>query len=280
VGRMPKAARALSVALLLTAASPSLTGAAGPVARVLPAELEAFTGQTFSVSVEVDMTPTGEPLGSYGAVLRWNPAALRYLSDGGGAAPFDTPVVNRADVASGVLRFADASAAGAAGRVRVLVVQFMAVAPPCAVAPLDLELTSLYAAGSFVDYLPLLAVVDGAALITDFHFELRAFDTVNTTLRWNAMPGAIDYDVIRGSEPNLLDDGVAIRLGPVLCLEDNSADTTIAAGAEPANPDRVVPRPGEAFFYLVRFFDGARNSTYGFRARCSRERLAGSGDCP
>lgn len=280
--RAARSALALSPAVLLLASgSPALAGGvAGPVARVLPPEVEAFTGGTFKVSIEVDMTPSGERLGSYGAVLKWDPAALRYLSDSGGAAPFDTPVVNRSDSALGTLRFADASPAGSAGRVRVLIVELMAVAAPCARASLDLEFTSLYAAGTFVDLLPFLAVGDGAALITDFFFDLRASDPVNTVLRWNAIPGALDYDVIRGSEPNLFDDGVFIRLGPVLCLENNSADTTTAAGTEPANPDRVVPRPGEAFFYLVRFFDGARNSTYGFRGRCSRERIAGAGDCP
>lgn len=264
---------------LLAVASPA---GAAPVARVLPAETETLTGDTLRFRIEVDMTGTAQRLGSYGAVLRWDPGQLRYASHAGGQPPFQTPVVNTLEVGSGILRFSDADPGGAAGRVTVIEVSFLVLVPPnpCAPAAVDLGFTSLFAAGTFDDLLPSLVVSGAVAYVSDFDYGLRAVDPAATILRWNPVPGAVDYDVIRGTVRSLRDDGAAIRLGAVRCLEDNSRDTTTAAGSEPASPDSSVPVAGDPFFYLVRFFDGGRNSTYGFVRRCTRERIPDSGDCP
>ena len=226
------------------------------------------------------MTATSHPLGSYGAVLSWNPAHLRYVSDsGGGVAPFDAAVVNRGDVQVGALRFSDASTVGAGGRVNVLNVTFLVTAEPCLTTPLDLSVTSLFSAATFQDLTPTLAVVDGSVNVNDFFFNLQVSGAPDTFLSWNPIAGASRYDVIRGMVSSVFDDGVSIHLGTVVCLENDSLDTTTGPGIEPAHPDAELPPPGKAFFYLVRHFDEAHN-TYGFLPQCVRERIADAGDCP
>jgi len=260
----------------------ALAGAAdaAPMAEVRPSPGVAASGQMLSVAIDIDMATTGHPLGSYGAALRWNPAYLHYMSDsGGGVAPFDGATVNRSDVGAGILRFADASAAGAGGRINVQNITFLVIAEPCLTAQLDLSVTSLFSADTLQNLLPVFAVHDGAVNVNDFFLNLQVIGASDTFLSWNAIAGASSYDVIRGEVASIFDDGASIRLGSVVCLENGSFDTTTGPGTEPANPDVAQPLPGEAFFYLVRHFDGT-NHTYGFLPQCLRERLADAGDCP
>ena len=70
-----------------------------------------------------------------------------------------------------------------------------------------------------------------------------------------------------------------MHLGTVVCLENDSLDTTTGAGTEPSNPDTDLPEPGESFSYLVRFHDGAMDRTYGYFNDCARERSVDIGDC-
>ncbi len=109
--------------------------------------------------------------------------------------------------------------------------------------------------------------------------SLVAEEPVETVIRWNSTPLAIAYDVIRGNTDELSDDGTIVRLGAVTCIEDDSLDETTGPGTELGNPDNEMPSLGQAFFYLVRSFDGRRKSTYGFRDGCSSERQVDFGDC-
>jgi len=249
-------------------------------AEVRPASSRSAAFGTLTMAVEVDLGAGGRLLGSYGASLGWDPAALQYQGDTGGDAPFDAAVVNRADVSAGRLSFGDASASGAGGRVNLLNVEFLVTAVPCLTAALDLEITSMFSAVTYEDLRPILQVLDGTTSVTDLAFNLRIVDPDLMLFEWDPIPGAVSYDVIRGERSALLDDGTAVRLGDVLCIEDDSMDATTAAGAEPPSPDTETPPLGQAFLYFVRFFDGVGNSTYGFTDLCARERIAGSGDCP
>ena len=104
---------------------------------------------------------------------------------------------------------------------------------------------------------------------------------MTTILEWNPIfPQAVSYDVIRGNLSELSDDGVAVHLGAVTCLENDSLDTTTGEGTEPLNPDTDLPFPGDGFFYLLRFHDGTSDRTYGFVDQCARERVVDVGDCP
>jgi hypothetical protein len=241
----------------------------------------SFTDSTLTASLIVDLGSSGRQLGSYGAALTWDPTELEYLAhSSGGQPPFDSPAVNDSNTANGELRLADAAPLGAGGRVLLLSATFRAVARPCISAALDLQFTSLFAAATFEDLLPLLTVRGGTVDITDFTFDLRAVGTSETLLAWNPIRGALSYDVIRGGVWSLLAEPLLVHLGSVVCLEDASRDTTTGAGIEPANPDRSTPLPGRSFFYLVRFENASTLSGYGFAARCARERVVDTGDCP
>ena len=272
----------IGLVLIAVAVTPCLAQAGTPSAEVRLATNFLATGQIFSLAVDLDAGLTGQPLGSYGAVLRWDPAVLQYQSDtGGGEPPFDTAVVNRTDVAAGILRFSDASPLGVPGGINVINVSLRVVADPCLTTTLlDLEFTSLFGAETFEDLLQVLQVQDATPSVTCLFLELRLVDPLNTILHWSATPGALSYDVIRGDVHQIFDDGVSIRLGNVVCLEDDSLDTTTGAGTESANPDMEIPLENEAFFYLVRKHDGLVNSTFGFLSACVRERLVDTGDCP
>jgi hypothetical protein len=102
---------------------------------------------------------------------------------------------------------------------------------------------------------------------------VRVAETANGTLAmWTGVPGAQSYDVIRGQVGNITETDVSIELGDVVCIEADSVDET-TAGWE----DLEVPAPGEAFFYLVQYYDGA-DSTYG-SVSAGKPRVPGPGAC-
>ncbi len=93
-----------------------------------------------------------------------------------------------------------------------------------------------------------------------------------TLLWWNVVPGAQSYNVIRGNLSSIVDAGVVSSLGAVTCIEANSSNES-TAGWE----DAGLPSPGEAFFYLVEYFDGT-SSSYGTES-ADKPRAPGLGDC-
>ena len=246
------------------------------VVEVSPSSTIALTGATATVSVDIDLG--SETLGSYGGTLVWDPTVLEFVSWAGGDPPFDTPVVNTGNATSGMLSFADAAATGAQGGLTVLEVTFQTAGEPPATTVLDLELSSLFS-GDFEDLAPQANVEDGTTCVADFFYDLQLTGSQSTILGWMAIPQAVSYDVIRGDLSELLLDGAAVHLGGVICLEDNSLDTTTGLGTEPPNPDTDVPLVGQGFFYLVRFNDGTGNRTYGFFTDCTLQRIVDAGDC-
>jgi hypothetical protein len=149
--------------------------------------------------------------------------------------------------------------------------------------PLQLGFGSMRASVTLESLLPSLGIDNGRISVGDYSFDLRAENPVSTILRWRPpalAPPPVSYDVIRGFVHALFKDASTIHLGPVVCLENDSRDTTTAAGAEPSAPDTGIPAPGRSFFYLVRFHDGLSNQSYGFGGQCSVERKVDSRDCP
>ncbi len=94
-----------------------------------------------------------------------------------------------------------------------------------------------------------------------------------TVLHWPLAPGAESYDVIRGQLGRVEGSPTFIRLGPVVCIEDDSVN----AGTTD-RPDPDLPQPGEAFFYVVRQ-QGETQGIYGIGSAVL-PRIAGLGDCP
>jgi hypothetical protein len=94
-----------------------------------------------------------------------------------------------------------------------------------------------------------------------------------TRVEWDEVPGAVNYDVVRGDLADLRVIGSDVNLGSVTCIESDSTDTT-TAGRE----DSVVPPPGRAFFYLIQFNDGLQDSSYGSMS-VGRARVVSGGNC-
>lgn len=92
-------------------------------------------------------------------------------------------------------------------------------------------------------------------------------------VQWSAAPGAVSYDVIRALRSNLTETLDAYDLGPVVCIEDDSTDTTTNH-----DEDSEEPPTGETFLYLVSWNAGL-DSTYGSES-AHKPRVVGSGDCP
>ena len=102
--------------------------------------------------------------------------------------------------------------------------------------------------------------------------SLECFDGANTTCVWASVPGATAYDVIRGNISSLqIVGGVQVNLGSVVCIENESTDTTTA----PNHRDSTTPSLGQGFFYLFR----ASGGSYG-TSSTGLPRVPGSGTCP
>ena len=93
-----------------------------------------------------------------------------------------------------------------------------------------------------------------------------------TVVSWAVVPDAESYDVIRGELNNVVETGVVINLGTVVCIEANSTDES-TLGWE----DRELPEPGRVFFYAVEYYDGI-SSTYGTES-AGKPRAPSAGDC-
>ena len=102
--------------------------------------------------------------------------------------------------------------------------------------------------------------------------SLIVFDEVNTTVRWGDVSGAVAYDVIRGNLDSVQVVMSQVTLGSVLCIENDSTDTTTA----PNHRDTAVPTLGtKGFFYLLRVAGGS----YG-TSSAGLPRVPTAGDCP
>ena len=157
---------------------------------------------------------------------------------------------------------------------------FNVIAEPPDSTDLTLSLASLYAAQTYEDLQGDIVLSGGTATITDYAFGLRPLDPAGELWEWNGIPGAMSYDLIRGDLSSLLDDGGAVRLGDVICVADDSVDTTTGPGTERSNPDLATPLSRQTFIYLVRFRDAMSARTYGFSFDGGKERIVDSGDCP
>lgn len=88
--------------------------------------------------------------------------------------------------------------------------------------------------------------------------DLRVDGPGATVISFSAAPGGPTYDVVRGDVAQLRLDAGGIDLGPVSCIEENSANGTTAEF-----PDATMPVSGQCFFYVARFNLGFSVGSYG-----------------
>ena len=116
----------------------------------------AGTGTQIEVEVLLDLSNTTEKLGAYEARLNWNTAVLDLVEVTNGETPeFFDPQTRRN---SGELVFSQFNISGAGGEVSLIKVRFDVVGLPPETTRLDLSISVLDAAQTFVSLLPQLEV--------------------------------------------------------------------------------------------------------------------------
>jgi hypothetical protein len=93
-----------------------------------------------------------------------------------------------------------------------------------------------------------------------------------TLLKWDAVPGALSYRVVRGSVGSIAEADAFIDLGTVVCIQPESAATSTRG-----HEDAEVPLPGQAFFYVAAYNDGT-DSGFGTET-ATKPRVATGGEC-
>ncbi len=91
----------------------------------------------------------------------------------------------------------------------------------------------------------------------DEPFSLSLHSGESTLLEWQPVAGAWSYDVLRGELDMLHIQDRSVTLGQAVCVTSGLVETTTT------DPASQFPEPGQGWFYLVQFFDGVRDSSYG-----------------
>jgi hypothetical protein len=111
--------------------------------------------------VVINLSEKTEKLGSFTAILMWDPAVLEFEGFTGGTTKgFENPVVNSSKISDGKIIFSNAQPKGTEGSVNLLNVKFKAVGKTGSSSKLDLSFQALTAASTFSNLLPLLDKAD------------------------------------------------------------------------------------------------------------------------
>jgi hypothetical protein len=106
---------------------------------------------------------------------------------------------------------------------------------------------------------------------------IRPSPEAPTVVEWDPDPRALHYDVIRGDVANLTaGPGNTVDLGTVVCLENDTVNTTTAG----ADADADQPAPGRVFFFLRRWTQGIGDTPSYGQGSDGAERVPSAGDCP
>jgi len=112
-------------------------------------------GETIEIPVIVDLSQMPEKLGSYTAMLSWNPQAFTFEGYSGGTTPgFEKPLVNAGSAEEGYLQFASANPYGGEGQVHILTVSLKVIGEQGRDYTLDINFTAMASAVTFRDLLP------------------------------------------------------------------------------------------------------------------------------
>jgi len=137
---------------------PGLALASGTItARASLGMAKLSLDKVVEVPVDVELSGLPEKLGSFTAILKWDPAVLQFEGFVSGKTEgFENAVINQKEVGSGILKFASAHPYGGEGLVNVLNVRFKVIGERGASARISLDFSAMAAAGTFHDLLPFL----------------------------------------------------------------------------------------------------------------------------
>ena len=124
-------------------------------AVVTPSNSQLSLGERVTVAIGVELSERAAPLGSYTAVFRWNPRALKFLGYTGGVTPgFSSPVVNKEKAGEGRLTFAHAYPEGGKGKINLLNLNFEVVGTGGSRSDFAVDFSAMASALTFKDLLP------------------------------------------------------------------------------------------------------------------------------
>ena len=112
-------------------------------------------GQRVTVPVYIDMTQSTSLLGEYSLTLAWPTALLKYAGVSGGTTTgWDSPSIITGSIASGQLKASAINASGTGGKSHVMNVDFDVLSTATGTGTIQLALSKLSAAKTFIDLLP------------------------------------------------------------------------------------------------------------------------------
>jgi hypothetical protein len=121
-----------------------------------PGAASYVPGQKATVPVYVDMSLSSHLLGEYSLTITWPTSLLRYSSASGGTTSgWSDPITNTSSISSGQLKASCINTGGSSGKVNVLNMTFDVIGAANASGTVGLSFTSLSAAKTFTDLLPL-----------------------------------------------------------------------------------------------------------------------------
>ena len=128
----------------------SLEFRSDPTVDILFTEQEAADNpQWVEVPVYADFSGKGEKLGSYKAVITWDPEQVNLMQHfGGNTLGFESPMINTSEIEKGKLTVAHANTIGTAGMVNLFNLQFEELAEQ-GLSSLDIKFENMSAANSF-----------------------------------------------------------------------------------------------------------------------------------
>ncbi len=248
--------------------------ATGAAAQQIPVRVggstSSFVGIPFDVPLEVDMSARSDKLGSFALVLRWNPAVLHFVSGQNGN--FGDLTGNDDSTNYGVIKLGGVNPTGVGGKVVLGVAHFVPLAASS--DTIRLNVTELYAAGTFADLLPSavwsnraycnaegrFGDIDGDQAANSRDALLALSYSVGTAVPGNPAMGDVDGDGVTGARDALIILSNAVGL-------DVSAFRVLlvapGACAAPARPALAV-MPGNVTFdvgQVARYLAVASDST-------------------
>lgn len=129
------------------------------VSSVVSSNNSPVEGDTITLAIKVDMSSSPELLGSFTAILNWNPAVLKFLSHAGLQQSF-VGIVNTDHAESGNINFNGANPNGVNGVFDILSVNFKVIGSAGSSTVVDLEYQAMATAITFVNLLTSLTVND------------------------------------------------------------------------------------------------------------------------
>ena len=124
-----------------------------------PEETPLRSGERVTVPIYIDMSNSSHSLGEYSLTLKWPSRFLQYVDTAGGTtAGWDVPLLNETITEQGQLLCTCINANGSVGNVNILNVTFDVLGSADDKGVLQLEISSLSAAKTFTDLLPLTQI--------------------------------------------------------------------------------------------------------------------------